>query len=679
MLQIGILQIVTPAEKKRNRNPLSLNWFDRRYAAKSQHGDYYQNQAGVVVTNEKAVRLHKHAKTSADFARRSIQYLHENSNNLELNGNDNNYVGSFKDRRVAIKYLFMQVFGAPDEEDWHEMKLVPAISHLLNISKNSHTTVLNTLHKIVASDIEYLGKVSLGQGRVALIQHGTEQSTIVCNALEQGLSSKETACLLNMYRERQEIPEEAVSRSAVQGFMQRSNCIKTSKIQCKKSGKDDSNCLWARARLEQATQFRDQLLLGFLDKDSFDVVTSSLTPIHIDGIVWWDEHHQKVILGSAGVYQHQISRNESGDVVSAAEGGVFNDIKTTTSIKYPGEGRGCFGVAIVTKEGISEGVRVVPFNYTGRKVVTEKAFQMAIDLELRRVLPLKNGWKTAGYGYKDRYGDRWEVEVRKEVNKVLCSVNDIIDHVITESTKIYAGTDRADTFFIFHDGLTVWWTIESQDYIESLGFRHRQLCCMGDTNKGNRYENKVVGDSPEICRGLDAYGFADFRRFIERMRALTSSYEMSNPKRFSFGTPTQVWDSMVRCWTMEPKSDRIIQDIEDFGNVLELIIYHKGSVVPECRLRHGHRQLSHNGGRVLKRKITNRQRKYLLTMGSIHPDAEDALEKLLTIGPTEGVLALAEIEEALGIEEEAFANIIDAEHDEEDDIPDDFDDFDEVP
>ena len=429
MLQIGILQIVTPAEKKRNRNPLSLNWFDRRYAAKSQHGDYYQNQAGVVVTNEKAVRLHKHAKTSADFARRSIQYLHENSNNLELNGNDNNYVGSFKDRRVAIKYLFMQVFGALDEEDWHEMKLVPAISHLLNISKNSHTTVLNTLHKIVASDIEYLGKVSLGQGRVALIQHGTEQSTIVCNALEQGLSSKETACLLNMYRERQEIPEEAVSRSAVQGFMQ----------------------------------------------------------------------------------------------------------------------------------------------------------------------------------------------------------------------------------------------------------RHRQLCCMGDTNKGNRYENKVVGDSPEICRGLDAYGFADFRRFIERMRALTSSYEMSNPKRFSFGTPTQVWDSMVRCWTMEPKSDRIIQDIEDFGNVLELIIHHKGSVVPECRLRHGHRQLSHNGGRVLKRKITNRQRKYLLTMGSIHPDAEDALEKLLTIGPTEGVLALAEIEEALGIEEEAFANIIDAEHDEEDDIPDDFDDFDEVP
>ena len=130
MLQIGILQIVTPAEKKRNRNPLSFNCFDSRYAAKSQHGDYYQNQVGVVVTNEKAVRLYKHAKKNSDLARRSIQYLHENSNNLELNGNENNYIGSFKDRRVAMKYLFMQVFGAPDEEDWHEMKLFPAISHL---------------------------------------------------------------------------------------------------------------------------------------------------------------------------------------------------------------------------------------------------------------------------------------------------------------------------------------------------------------------------------------------------------------------------------------------------------------------------------------------------------------------------------------------------------------------
>ena len=85
----------------------------------------------------------------------------------------------------------------------------------------------------------------------------------------------------------------------------------------------------------------------------------------------------------------------------------------------------------------------------------------------------------------------------------------------------------------------------------------------------------------------------------------------------------------MKCWTLEPTSARIIADIEDFGNVLDLIIESKGCVVPECRLRHGHRQLSHNGGRVLKRKVTQRQRKHLMQMGSIHPDAEDALKILL--------------------------------------------------
>jgi hypothetical protein len=90
------------------------------------------------------------------------------------------------------------------------------------------------------------------------------------------------------------------------------------------------------------------------------------------------------------------------------------------------------------------------------------------------------------------------------------------------------------------------------------------------------------------------------------MRALTFTYDIKDPRRFIFGPPTQVWHTMERCWTLEPTSDRIIADIEDFGNVLDVIIEFKGCVGPECRLRHGHRLQAHNGGRVLKRKVTKR-------------------------------------------------------------------------
>jgi hypothetical protein len=154
----------------------------------------------------------------------------------------------------------------------------------------------------------------------------------------------------------------------------------------------------------------------------------------------------------------------------------------------------------------------------------------------------------------------------------------------------------------------VWWTAEAQQYIADKGFAYRQVRCMGDTNKavGARYKNKVVGDSLELCRGLDAYGFSDFKRCCERMRALTPVYNWDDPWRFKFDTPTEAWNTMYRCWTLESTSDRIIADIEELENVLQAIIDAKGCVVPECRLRHDHRQLSHNGGRVLKRKVTNR-------------------------------------------------------------------------
>ena len=108
---------------------------------------------------------------------------------------------------------------------------------------------------------------------------------------------------------------------------------------------------------------------------------------------------------------------------------------------------------------------------------------------------------------------------------------------------------------------------------------------------------------------------------------------------------------MVRCWTLEPTSARIIADIEGFGNVLDLIIEFNGCVVPECRMQHGHRQQGHNGGRVLKRKVTKRQRKHLLTMSPVHPDAHCVLNILLGIDEVVK-LAFTEIEEAMFIKKD---------------------------
>ena len=41
-------------------------------------------------------------------------------------------------------------------------------------------------------------------------------------------------------------------------------------------------------------------------------------------------------------------------------------------------------------------------------------------------------------------------------------MTDLIDHMITEIKKIYAGTDMEDRFLMFHDALSQWNEAEAQ-------------------------------------------------------------------------------------------------------------------------------------------------------------------------------------------------------------------------
>jgi hypothetical protein len=92
---------------------------------------------------------------------------------------------------------------------------------------------------------------------------------------------------------------------------------------------------------------------------------------------------------------------------------------------------------------------------------------------------MKGIW--ANGGYQTRFPDTWEEEVRNKVKRDgYCCITEIILHVILESTKIYANTPFADTFLIFHDGLSAWWESEAQQFIADQGFKDRQLRCVGE-------------------------------------------------------------------------------------------------------------------------------------------------------------------------------------------------------
>jgi len=249
------------------------------------------------------------------------------------------------------------------------------------------------------------------------------------------------------------------------------------------------------------------------------------------------------------------------------------------------------------------GIKTTPFNYTGRTVLGRKSYRDEINAELLRVIGMKGRWSKYPNGYKDKYPDSWETEVKKVVDRKNCDVSEIMDYCVSEGKRIYQNTEFVDTFMIFHDGLSQWWEKDAQQYLhEAHNFKNRQVHCYGQTNMGTRYEGKVVGDSPEICRALDSHGFADFKVSIAYHTALTSVYDNNDERRLKTGNPHDLLRIMTRCWEMEPTSKRIVEDITKCPEVLQKVIDHKGCIVKDECLRTGQRACSANDEKELKHK-----------------------------------------------------------------------------
>jgi hypothetical protein len=185
-----------------------------------------------------------------------------------------------------------------------------------------------------------------------------------------------------------------------------------------------------------------------------------------------------------------------------------------------------------------------------------------------------------------------------------------------------------ETFLIYHDALCLWWSKESQKYIQEKGFEHRQWKCEDPTNRDNRYSRKLVGDSPELCRGLDSHGFADLKRSTLFHTTLSSAYKPDNKKRFNMGTPNEVWRTVVRCWSLEPTSARIIEDISNLPGVLQKVIDAQGCVVQDLYLRTGRRSRRANDKDDLKQKCRSSSRKETIAIPLCHEDCLEALQIL---------------------------------------------------
>ena len=135
--------------------------------------------------------------------------------------------GSALRRRHAIHYLFVEVFGAPKEEEWAapnfhlRLSLPRVIMDMLNIPATSKARVITTMKAIIDAheakkEYDPSAAIKAGRGAKVLIEDYTLQAEVVYRVMESGMSLGNTVVVLNQWRRRRTL--EPISYGCLQRF-----------------------------------------------------------------------------------------------------------------------------------------------------------------------------------------------------------------------------------------------------------------------------------------------------------------------------------------------------------------------------------------------------------------------------------------------------------------------------
>ena len=114
-----------------------------------------------------------------------------------------------------------------------------------------------------------------------------------------------------------------------------------------------------------------------------------LTPMHEDGIAWWDEVHKDCFFGDyreGSTTQVRFPRDADGKYNPKGE---YREKALLLTVKYNKQGRFCFGMGIVDRGAGPVGERIELFDYTTKNMISVKDTEELIEpLWLFQLLPV---------------------------------------------------------------------------------------------------------------------------------------------------------------------------------------------------------------------------------------------------------------------------------------------------
>ena len=194
----------------------------------------------------------------------------------------------------------------------------------------------------------------------------------------------------------------------------------------------------------------------------------SLTPIYINKLYFFDEHHRKAVLGIANKHEYLVSQNLNGELAAEEEGGLFNAPLDRTEAKFQDKARALMGASMrMGSDGQPEGIRSNIFFYSGKTVLGLAKWQKMVETEIQRVKPLKGVWRGPGYGYFERYGGEAEGRLKAEekVRQTHIPATDLITFMVEEVDRLSPGEDA----LIWHDALSQISDKSTQEWLKKQG------------------------------------------------------------------------------------------------------------------------------------------------------------------------------------------------------------------
>jgi hypothetical protein len=508
--------------------------------------------------------------------------------------------------RTYIVVAFTLRFHEPDESDWSGM--ITSLSEETGMNKGS---IKKVFQKCRSGDPNPELQAE-GAGRHRKLQKDNPGLIAAALALNIGAPPKLATQICNDINKASGIK---VCRNTLIDTLKYFTNVDISATARRKTGSKDKASCWAIARKVFSQQIIDHIQLGEeVDEGSKTAEECELPPLYWDGILWADENHVKQVIGGSGHQssfsglQYRISVNpKTGDLQTVKNGGKMPLKKLRTIPKYPQEARACYAVAAPVIAGKRRAQMGMPWSYTGRKLLSYKAWKTAVKKEMayRRNMK-KKGWapyKTEN-PYLERYGDAWEEHLElSPALKKFRSVHHLVDHLIADGNRIFKDTNRSDTWMIYHDHLKIFWEKETLDYIKSLKcpteanpsrtWYDRLIKITGKNNARvhNRYKNCLPGDSPELMP-LDCHLFCDIKEGLAKNIALSYWMKKDDPRKYDGSTPHKIYSGICRTLSHNcPVEERMVEDIDRIKNeTLQRIVDADGTYIEDSTgkgARHG--------------------------------------------------------------------------------------------